>query len=468
MISFKIAGIIGILISSVPFIFAATTAAPFVYFNKSAALAGWGNPDTVFAEYPTTSGNPALYGVKPPLRLSFAGGEDGNGASLNRLSFDTRIKKTGLGVSFFGYSYEFKFINLGGFESNSVNYVGHVFSIASGFQLYKNLYAGLALEKIDEELWVGNDVLENSAPITNIGLFFKSGRFNAGLLQKNIGESEFPSGDPLPKPARLSFGWGGEKLKAALTVGGDPDYTGLGFEWCLSDWFFLRAGMESTGDDVDASPTFGFGLRWGSFGFDFSAARHPDLGATTLSALNYSWGVKKAAKAPAPKKEPKPAPAPAPAAPSRRRVPPAETSKMPEVPEGEKINIAVTDFEARAPLSQSEAAFISDFVRSDVVKTGRFNVIDKNNMDKVLAEQGFQQTGCSTAECAVQIGKILNVKMMAVGSCGQLLGKYIITMNIIDVESAKIIFSDDVSVANPDDLRKTITELIGNFIGSVK
>jgi curli biogenesis system outer membrane secretion channel CsgG len=102
------------------------------------------------------------------------------------------------------------------------------------------------------------------------------------------------------------------------------------------------------------------------------------------------------------------------------------------------------------------------------VKSGRFNVIEKNNMDKVLAEQGFQQTGCSSAECAVAIGKILNVKMMAVGSCGQLLGKYIITMNIVDVESAKIVFSDDVSVANPDDLRKTITELIDNFAASVK
>lgn len=37
-------------------------------------------------------------------------------------------------------------------------------------------------------------------------------------------------------------------------------------------------------------------------------------------------------------------------------------------------------------------------------------------------------------------------------------------MNIVDVESAKIIFSDDVSVADPDDLRDKITEFIGNFL----
>jgi len=142
--------------------------------------------------------------------------------------------------------------------------------------------------------------------------------------------------------------------------------------------------------------------------------------------------------------------------------------EMIEVPAGEKLNVAVTDFEARAPLSQSEAAFISDFVRADIVTEGRFNVVDKNNMDKVLAEQGFQQTGCSSAECAVAIGKVLNVKMMIVGSCGQLLGKYIITLNVVSVESAKIIYSDDVSVADPDELRNNIRIMIKKFSRTVE
>ncbi|MFH1957285.1 MAG: helix-hairpin-helix domain-containing protein [bacterium] len=142
--------------------------------------------------------------------------------------------------------------------------------------------------------------------------------------------------------------------------------------------------------------------------------------------------------------------------------------EMIEVSEGEKINVAVTDFVARPPLSQSEAAFISDFVRADIVTAGRFNVVDKNNMDKVLAEQGFQQTGCSSAECAVQIGKILNVKMMIVGSCGQLLGKYIITLNVVSVESAKIVYSDDISVTDPDALRDNIKEMIEKFSRTVK
>jgi len=167
-----------------------------------------------------------------------------------------------------------------------------------------------------------------------------------------------------------------------------------------------------------------------------------------LTALRFNWGGAKKAeeevkKEKAPVKKTEQASAP---------VKKVEPVRLPEVAEDEKINIAVTDFEARAPLSQSEAAFISDFVRSDIVKTGRFNVIE----------------GCSSAECAVAIGKVLNVKFMTVGSCGQLLGKYIITMNVVDVQSAKIIFSDDISVADPDALRENITKLVNRFFSTQK
>jgi len=142
---------------------------------------------------------------------------------------------------------------------------------------------------------------------------------------------------------------------------------------------------------------------------------------------------------------------------------PAEVERI-EVPPGERANIAINDFEALAPLSQSEAAFISDFVRYDFVKTARFNVIEKNNMGNVLAEQGFQQTDYSSAESAVRMGKILNVKQMVIGSCGQLLGKYIVTMNIIDVENAKIVYSDEVLVANPDVLRDAVREMVEKYV----
>ncbi|HLD30281.1 MAG TPA: CsgG/HfaB family protein, partial [bacterium] len=141
---------------------------------------------------------------------------------------------------------------------------------------------------------------------------------------------------------------------------------------------------------------------------------------------------------------------------------------IPELEKGEKVNLAIIDFSGRPPLSQAEAAFISDFFRADLVKIESFSLIDKSNMDKILAEQGFQQSGCSSMECAVQIGKLLNVQYMMMGSCGKLLNKYIITLNLVSVQTAQIVYSDDASTDNADILREIVKNMVDDFLKAVK
>ena len=57
---------------------------------------------------------------------------------------------------------------------------------------------------------------------------------------------------------------------------------------------------------------------------------------------------------------------------------------------------------------------------------------------------------------------------MVVGSCGQLLGQYVITMNVVDVESAKIVYSDDIQVSDPGLLRNKVSEMVKRFESSIK
>jgi len=113
-----------------------------------------------------------------------------------------------------------------------------------------------------------------------------------------------------------------------------------------------------------------------------------------------------------------------------------------------KINIAVADFDAQN-VSQSEAAVVSDFLRADLVKIGKYRVVDRQNMALILAEQGFQQTGCTTSECAVEMGKILNVERIIVGKVSKLFGLYYIIADMIDVETGEILLSNKVSCTDP-------------------
>ncbi|MBI4802786.1 MAG: hypothetical protein HY796_09725 [Elusimicrobia bacterium] len=77
-------------------------------------------------------------------------------------------------------------------------------------------------------------------------------------------------------------------------------------------------------------------------------------------------------------------------------------------------NVAVAEFIGKN-VSQADASIVADFLRTELVNTGRFNVMDRNNMDAVLAEQKFQSSGCTEQQCAVEIGKLLNVKQSACG-----------------------------------------------------
>jgi hypothetical protein len=62
-------------------------------------------------------------------------------------------------------------------------------------------------------------------------------------------------------------------------------------------------------------------------------------------------------------------------------------------------------------------------------------------MEEVLKEQGFQQTGCVSEECAVEVGKMLGTKMIVVGSISKVGSTFSINAKIVDVASGEIIKS---------------------------
>ena len=127
-------------------------------------------------------------------------------------------------------------------------------------------------------------------------------------------------------------------------------------------------------------------------------------------------------------------------------------------PGAKVMNIAVSTLDAQN-VSGGDAAVIADLLRSELVKSGAFNVVEKANMDKVLAEQGFQQTGCTSEECAVKLGKLLNVQRMIVGSFGKLMGRYFINLRVVDVESGKVIYSEKAKGESVDDIERGVNRL---------
>ena len=89
--------------------------------------------------------------------------------------------------------------------------------------------------------------------------------------------------------------------------------------------------------------------------------------------------------------------------------------------------------------------------------------MDRNNMDTVLAEQKFQNSGCTEQECAVEMGKLLNVKQMLVGSLSKLLDTYYITVNVVDVETGKITASYNSDASSSRELKDACRKIVQNL-----
>ncbi len=104
-----------------------------------------------------------------------------------------------------------------------------------------------------------------------------------------------------------------------------------------------------------------------------------------------------------------------------------------------KILIAVLDFDARTGVGQGEAASLSDIFSSQLAQTGQYIIVDRNRIKAILNEQGFQRSeACSSVECVVEVGKILNVQKIFAGVIGKIGRLYTVNIQLIDVTTAQI------------------------------
>jgi TolB-like protein len=62
-------------------------------------------------------------------------------------------------------------------------------------------------------------------------------------------------------------------------------------------------------------------------------------------------------------------------------------------------------------------------------------LVKRGMMEEVLQEQGFQQTGCTSEECAVEVGQLLGVQNMIGGSIGRVGDTFTIDARMISVQS---------------------------------
>lgn len=121
-------------------------------------------------------------------------------------------------------------------------------------------------------------------------------------------------------------------------------------------------------------------------------------------------------------------------------------------------NAAVYPLETSS-LSKQDIQLVTDMLSVEIAKTRAFNVMERSQMNRILEEQGFQNSGsCDASDCIVQIGKLLSIQKIIAGSVGTLGPSWVMNLRIINVESGEI--ENQISVQSESSISNIRNTLI--------
>jgi hypothetical protein len=135
-------------------------------------------------------------------------------------------------------------------------------------------------------------------------------------------------------------------------------------------------------------------------------------------------------------------------------------------PKKEKASgyVAVMRFES-AGIDSGVSMVVTDVFTNQIQANGKYRVMERSQMNKILTEQGFQSSGaCSTTECAVEIGRLLSIDNMFVGSIGKLGKSWVINIRIVDIKTGEILSNLSKQVTgNIDNLSSAAIQMANEF-----
>jgi TolB-like protein len=135
---------------------------------------------------------------------------------------------------------------------------------------------------------------------------------------------------------------------------------------------------------------------------------------------------------------------------------PAPAAAAPTVP------LAVAELEA-TDVSAAEAESVADWMRGELQNTGTFAVMVRGKSKKALEGAEFGGQPCTSDECAVKLGKQLEVKRVVVGSFAKKEGMYVLSVRLVDVDSGKVLYADTGKGATVDEGKASVKVMAGKM-----
>lgn len=103
------------------------------------------------------------------------------------------------------------------------------------------------------------------------------------------------------------------------------------------------------------------------------------------------------------------------------------------------VRLAIQPLTPRS-VDKDDAEMVADVLAAKLMESGKFRVMERSEMSRILSEQGFQKSGaCEGQKCAVEVGRILGIEQMVVGAFGKLGDSWVLSARRVDVQTGEIV-----------------------------
>ena len=114
----------------------------------------------------------------------------------------------------------------------------------------------------------------------------------------------------------------------------------------------------------------------------------------------------------------------------------------------QQLTVAVSPFEARSGMSKDDAETVTELFIAQLVADRTIKVVDRNNFDKIIAEMRFQSSDWADSNRVAELGRATGANSIIRGTVATLAGQTVITATILDINTAQILSSSTLRMAN--------------------
>jgi TolB-like protein len=110
-------------------------------------------------------------------------------------------------------------------------------------------------------------------------------------------------------------------------------------------------------------------------------------------------------------------------------------------------SIAVIDFDSGDYCTEQKAAIMTGLFRNELIRSGRADIVDRKNMDRIIAEYKFQMSDWVNPSRIKQIGQMIGADYLITGNFDMLGNNLYLVVQLLDIETARAVYSSRMVLA---------------------